>query len=145
MSFVDLSKATIEQVQLFTKAAPSTSPPPAILLSSDVYNNISFDDIDGVRYIGDYPLIVDRDQPRPPRVVVVDTQSILRKEAIVETQTALQERLRTALADNRVYLALTPPTQAQNARQINDLTRQMNYLVRLVLFSDTLEDGVVDT
>ena len=38
-----------------------------------------------------------------------------------------------ALVDNKAFLALSSPTNAQNAAQVKALTRQVNGLIRLVL------------
>lgn len=45
----------------------------------------------------------------------------------------VQRRARTALTANATYLALAAPTNAQNAAQIQRLTRECSALIRLAL------------
>lgn len=49
------------------------------------------------------------------------------------TESALREQGRAAVAANRTFLAITSPTNAQNAAQIKALTRQSNGVIRLLL------------
>lgn len=42
-------------------------------------------------------------------------------------------KLRTNLTDNKTFLAITAPTNAQNAAQIKQITRQVNRLIRLAI------------
>lgn len=48
-------------------------------------------------------------------------------------RTTIEDQARTALTNNRTYLALASPTNAQNLAQIRALTRQNNGLIRLLL------------
>lgn len=45
----------------------------------------------------------------------------------------LRSRATQALVDNRAFLAIASPTNAQNAAQVKALTRQVNGLLRLEL------------
>jgi hypothetical protein len=46
---------------------------------------------------------------------------------------AIRDAATTALADNRTFLAIASPTNAQTLAQVKALTRQINGLVRLIL------------
>lgn len=48
-------------------------------------------------------------------------------------RTTIQTQAATALANNRTYLALASPTNAQTLAQVKALTRQNNGLIRLLL------------
>lgn len=52
--------------------------------------------------------------------------------AKVANRTDLIEKLQLALDANKTFLAITSPTNAQNAAQVKQLTRQMNRLIRVV-------------
>ena len=45
----------------------------------------------------------------------------------------LQDRARLAMISNRDFLALSSPTNAQNAAQVKALTRQNNGIIRLLI------------
>lgn len=45
----------------------------------------------------------------------------------------ITEQAQTALVDNRAFLAITSPTQAQTLAQVKDLTRQNNKIIRMLL------------
>ena len=45
----------------------------------------------------------------------------------------LVDKLKTNLTDNKTFLAITAPTNAQNAAQIKQITRQVNRLIRLAI------------
>lgn len=45
----------------------------------------------------------------------------------------LEQQATTALADNRTFLAIASPTQAQTLTQVKALTRQNNAIMRLIL------------
>lgn len=55
------------------------------------------------------------------------------KELEVYNKDVIEERALTALTNNLSYLALEPPTQAQAVAQVDDLTRQINGVIRLLL------------
>lgn len=48
-------------------------------------------------------------------------------------EATIRQRAEQARATNATFLALTSPTNAQNAAQIKALTRQVNGLIRLLL------------
>jgi hypothetical protein len=56
----------------------------------------------------------------------------------------LHTKARQAYTNNRTYLAIATPTNAQVVAQVRALTRQMNALMRLAVFRDLLTDEVVD-
>lgn len=45
----------------------------------------------------------------------------------------IRQQAAQAFLDNRAFLAITSPTNAQNAAQLKAITRQMNKAMRLVL------------
>ena len=45
----------------------------------------------------------------------------------------LVDKLKTNLIDNKTFLAISAPTNAQNAAQIKQITRQVNRLIRLAI------------
>ena len=47
--------------------------------------------------------------------------------------TTIRTQATTALTDNRTFLAIASPTNAQTLAQVKQLTRQMNGLIRLTL------------
>lgn len=57
--------------------------------------------------------------------ITVSTESVNRL--------SLEDSARTALANNRTFLAVTSPTNAQIAAQVKALSRQNNALIRLLL------------
>jgi hypothetical protein len=67
-------------------------------------------------------------------VTTVDGKETARTPAPpdVANRLTLQSRIAGALADNKTFLAIASPSAAQNAKQIKDLTRQVNGLLRLV-------------
>lgn len=46
---------------------------------------------------------------------------------------SIRDAALNALATNRTYIAITNPTNAQNAAQLKALSRQMNGVIRLLL------------
>jgi hypothetical protein len=54
---------------------------------------------------------------------------------------AIRDRARSALATNATFLAITSPTNAQNATQIKALTRECSALIRLLLSLTDTTDG----
>lgn len=48
-------------------------------------------------------------------------------------EVAIRDAAKTALVNNRAYVAISAPTAAQTAAQVKALTRQMNGVIRLVL------------
>ena len=53
----------------------------------------------------------------------------------VDNEMAIRERAAVALDANLTFLAITSPTNAQNAAQVKALTRQVNGLIRLTIGS----------
>jgi len=54
-------------------------------------------------------------------------------DATEVVRATLTDQATTALVNNRSFLAIASPTNAQNAAQIKALTRQMNALIRMTL------------
>lgn len=66
------------------------------------------------------------------------------KAAAVATET-VAGRLRTLMAGNRDYLALTAPTAAETRKQVDKITRQVNALIRLALSDlDNIDEETPD-
>ena len=61
------------------------------------------------------------------------TQAELDADAANANDTTIREQANTALDNNRTYLAIASPTNAQVAAQVRGLTQQMNGVIRLVL------------
>jgi hypothetical protein len=58
---------------------------------------------------------------------------------------AVREEAKKALDKNKQFLALDPPTNPQNAQQIENLTRQMNGLIRQAYqYFDDISDVVIE-
>lgn len=64
-------------------------------------------------------------------VVGRDVETIPTADAVAAA--TLTVRARAALAANRAFLDIATPSAAQNAAQINALTRQVNALARIML------------
>lgn len=69
-----------------------------------------------------------------------DKNGNLVKDEVVEydntvevNESAIRDAVRTALATNRDYVALSSPTAAQTAAQVKALSRQNNRMIRLLL------------
>ena len=60
------------------------------------------------------------------------------------TASTLEQRARTAIANNRTFLELAAPTNADVVARVKALTRQMNGLIKLTVARDTLADGTLD-
>lgn len=45
----------------------------------------------------------------------------------------MTNKLKSAIASNKSYLAITAPTAAQRNEQVADLTKQVNLLIKLAL------------
>jgi len=71
------------------------------------------------------------DKTKPNNNVVSATQAPI--PVTVQNQETLEQRARTALANNQAYLALAAPTQAQAVAQVAALTRQVDGLIRFLL------------
>ena len=57
----------------------------------------------------------------------------------------LRVQAQKALDKNKTFLALDPPTNAQNGAQIEALTKQMNGLIRQVIGAwDDLDDAILE-
>ena len=71
-----------------------------------------------------------------PTVVWVQrakTQAELDAQAAQSNDATIRQQALTALADNRSFLAIASPTNAQTLAQVRALTRQANGLMRLAL------------
>lgn len=53
--------------------------------------------------------------------------------AATTNRESIQAQARTALAANKTYANLAPPTAAQTTAQVKALSRQMNGVIRLLL------------
>lgn len=68
----------------------------------------------------------------PMKLAEIETQRLA--FTMTETnRTNIQDFLKTAITDNKDYIALTTPTTTQNTKQIKALTRQNNRMIRLLL------------
>ena len=63
----------------------------------------------------------------------VQAQIVARAESTNANDETLRNRATTAMANNRTYLNLTQPANADVVAQVAALTRQMNAVIRLVL------------
>lgn len=65
----------------------------------------------------------------------VEAQEAVRDwlQTTIDAEIELHRLARNALSNNRSFLNLSSPTNAQNAAQLKALTRQMNYLIRIVI------------
>jgi hypothetical protein len=61
------------------------------------------------------------------------SQATLTMSGDAQTQATIRQNAKTALANNTIYLALNPPTQAQVVAQVAALTRQVDALIRLAV------------
>ncbi len=61
------------------------------------------------------------------------TQAELDADTQTTNRTTIQTQAKTALANNRTYLAIATPTTAQMRAQIDALTRQHQGMIRLLL------------
>ena len=65
--------------------------------------------------------------------------------SIVDTNTAtIGQQAHTAYDNNRTFLALATPTNAQVLAQTRALTRQMNGVIRFTAAPDLMADPVID-
>lgn len=51
----------------------------------------------------------------------------------IDNKTTIESQALTALTNNKTFLALSAPTNAQTLAQVKSLTRQMNGVIRLLL------------
>lgn len=70
--------------------------------------------------------------------VLVNSYTVEVPQESVNERT-IEQQARTALTNNKEYLAIGQPTQAEAVAQVKALTRQMNKTIRLMLrdFTDT--------
>lgn len=75
------------------------------------------------------------DETTRPYTAAENTEADARGEVVLQKRNG--EQLRTAatdaLAANRLFLALTAPTNAQTLNHVRDITRQMNAVIRLAV------------
>jgi len=68
----------------------------------------------------------------PTKLAEVETQRLA--FTLPETnRTNIQDFLKNELVENKAYIALTAPTNAQQTKQIKALTKQTNKMIRLML------------
>ena len=72
------------------------------------------------------------------------TQAELDADLGQTNRTTIETQARTAYTNNRAFLAIATPTNAQVLAQTKALTRQVNALIRLVAATDLLSDPVID-
>jgi hypothetical protein len=61
------------------------------------------------------------------------TQAELDADTARTNDATIRQQAETALSNNRTYLQIASPTNAQNAAQLRALTQQMNGVIRLIL------------
>lgn len=81
-------------------------------------------------YYSGNPLIKQRDLTAEEAQRLADADAA---NAAANNGRTIREQAQAALDNNRTFLALTNPTNAQNAAQVKALTRQVNGIIRLVL------------
>jgi hypothetical protein len=70
--------------------------------------------------------------------VLIDTRTVTYATTVDQDNAlTLRDRAVQALAVNAIYLGRSNPTAAQNAAQVQALTRQVNALIRLLVTRDT--------
>lgn len=116
----DLRGATFERLADFGIHEVVTVPKPADTATT------TFDV--SVELVSSEPVVVSQVWTERPK-----TQSELDGEARQANESTLQDRARAALAQNRDFLALDPPSNGQLRLQVDRLSRQMNGLIRLVV------------
>ena len=83
------------------------------------------------------PGLAEDDRATAEPIVAAHSATALAAEAESESAAAngatIRDRAAQALSTNADFLALSSPTNAQNAAQVKALTRQMNGLIRLAL------------
>jgi hypothetical protein len=90
------------------------------------------------RFDGELVLV----EERPATAEEVTGHEAWEKQQNVQELRAQGEK---ALEKNKAFAALDPPTNAQNAAQIEALTKQMNGLIRQILGHwDDIEDAVLE-
>jgi len=83
-----------------------------------------------VRWDGDGVLEVEFASDLTPAEVEAVVRRIKSRNATEET---LQRQATAAMQNNRDFLAITTPTQAQAVAQVKALSRQMNGVIRMLL------------
>lgn len=94
----------------------------------------------GVQVVADRLQLMDLGEPdRQTAAPVVDAHAAKAQTAIDAAQaeraneTTIRDKATAALTDNKTFLALSSPTNAQVVAQVKALTRQNNALIRLLL------------
>lgn len=62
----------------------------------------------------------------------------LEADRVASEDTTLRDQARNAYTNNRTYIGLASPTNAQVAAQVKDLTRQVNALIKLIVARDLI-------
>lgn len=81
----------------------------------------------------DRSVVVVNNLPTEKWTVRAKTQAELDADRDRANDTTIRQQAITALNDNRTYLAIGAPTNAQVVAQVRALTQQMNGVIRLVL------------
>lgn len=69
-----------------------------------------------------------------PTAETIDAATrILARQTAEQNASTLEDRIRQELANNKTFLDIANPTNAQNATQLKNLTRQVNALFRFQL------------
>lgn len=63
----------------------------------------------------------------------ISSKAVVRDITTEANQQTLQQRAQAALAANATFLSIGSPTNAQNAAQVQALTKQCNGLIRLLI------------